>query len=283
MNGKINYLKESSITIYNIIHDGPYDRKTIHRHNHFEILLFKTGKNGCQIIDFKEYEITSQSIFIITPGQAHQLKCLPEEKGLVIKFTKEFLELSVLPSQINWFFKLQTNPKIVLDTLQFDKLYIRVEKIKELYDDTTSTFKLQKLQKLFGLILFELLELIPDKIEFGRKENVSYEFMSLVVDNFKEIRLVNKYAKLLSTPINKLEKEVKKHFGRSPIHIINELLIIEIKRMLLIEKLTHKEIAFMLKFDSQSSYTRFVKTHTKMTPTDLKKDIQKNKFISFGN
>ncbi|WP_109302401.1 AraC family transcriptional regulator [Aquimarina sp. AU474] len=266
--------KEFSIHIKTINYNCTYDFDTPYRKDYFEILLFKTGNGGSKIIDFEEYKIIDRCAFIITPGQVRLLKCDPKDNGICIQFTREFLELSILPPQLNWFFKFLVNPKIDLDEVQFGKLYFYFEKIKELYQ-SSSTFKLQKLQKLFGLIFFKFLEIIPNKVELNAKEYVPFEFMSLAVENFRKIRLVKKYAELLNISVNNLEKQVKKHFGRTPLSIINELLVIEIKRLLLVEKFSHKEITFILSFDSQASYTRFVKTHTNMTPTKLKEVLRK--------
>lgn len=283
INTKMHLLKSSeeepSIVVKNINHKNQSDSTVLQRRNYFKVLLFKVGNGGSQIIDFKEYKITNHSAFIITPGQVHLLKRNQEENGILIQFTREFVELSILPSQLHWFLKFQANPKMDLDPSQFEKLYFYSGKLKELYE-SSSILKIQKLQKLFGLVFFKFLEFIPDEVTLDKKESVSYEFMSLVVDKFREIRLVKKYAKLLNTPINKLEKEVKIHYGKSPLSIINELLVIEVKRLLLINKLSHKEISFTLNFDSQSSYTRFIKAHTNLTPTELKKRLEiKNKII----
>ena len=263
---------ESAIIVKKTNYENTLDLTVISKNNYFEILLYKIGNGGKHVIDFKEYEITNGSVFIITPGRLHLLKRNPGENGIIIQFTKEFLELSILPSQLDWFLKFYTNPKLSLDSFQLDKLYFYFEKIKELYD-SSSILKFQKLQKLFGFILFKLLEFIPDEVKLDKKGSISYEFMSLTIEKFKEIRLVKKYAELLNTPINKLEKEVKMHYGKSPLKIINELLVIEIKRLLIFNKLSHKEISFTLNFDSQSSYTRFIKAHTGKTPTELKKDL----------
>ncbi len=265
--------QEFSITVNCINNKHPDEFIELHRRDYFEILLFKIGQGGCQIIDFKEYDISNHSAFIITPGQLRLLKKHPEENGIFIQFTKSFLELSIAPSLLDWFFRLQTNHKINLTLSQFEKLYSYFEKLKELYE-SSGNFQFQKLQKWFGLVFFEFLDCVPDKPKLYKKQDLPYEFMWLAHGNFREIRLVKGYAQLLDTNINKLEIEVKKHFGKSPSSIINELLIIEIKRLFLLGKLSHKEIAFGLNFDSPSSYSRFIKTQTEMTPTELKKRIR---------
>ena len=264
---------EFSIAVKNINYKSSHDFTVLHRHDYFEILLFKKVDVCYQIIDFKEYKITNHSAFIIMPGQVHLIKNKPQKNGILIQFTKEFLELSIVPSVLNWFIKFQTNQELDLTESEFGKLYAYFEKLKEIYE-SSSHFKFQKLQKFFGLIFFELLEHVPDKSESYKKQDLSYKFMWLANENFREMRLVKKYAKLLDCNINKLEKQVKIHFGKSPLNIINELLLVEIKRLFLLSKLTHKEIAYKLNFDSQSSYSRFIKTHTQMTPTALKKSLE---------
>jgi AraC-like DNA-binding protein len=272
----------SSIVVKSIGHKNDYNFKVPHRHNYFEIMLFKFGNGGSQIIDFEEFSISSNCLYIINPGQVHLVNRLPEEDGLVIQFTKMFLELSILPIHLDWFLPFMTNPKKELSDIQFDVLYTYFEKMEEIYR-STSAFKYQKLQKLFGLFFFYFLEIISENIKLEKKDDTSSKFISLVTERFRDIRLVKKYAELLNIPINKLVIQVKKHFGKSPLHIINELLLVEIKRLLLLDKLSHKQIAFMLNFDSQASYTRFVKMNTDKTPTQLKKEIQAKTQITFIN
>ena len=73
--------------------------------------------------------------------------------------------------------------------------------------------------------------------------------------------------------MKKLTTEVRKRYGKSPLQIIHELLFVEIKRMLRVDGLTHKEISYRLNFDDQSSYTRFVRKMGDMTPTQLKQAL----------
>lgn len=44
----------------------------LHRHDFFFILALKKGL-GCHVIDFTSYEVSNNSIFLMRPGQVHQL------------------------------------------------------------------------------------------------------------------------------------------------------------------------------------------------------------------
>jgi AraC family transcriptional activator of pobA len=267
-----NHQEIKPIIVKNISEINGVEFNSQNRKDYFRVLLFRKG-NGKRIsIDLKEYLITDFTIFIISPGQLFYFDQNNSNTGLFIKFTKEFLSFSVLPAGLHWFLKFYINSKIILSTLQFDKLYSYFEQIGKVFH-SNSIFQLKKSQKFLGLAFFELIEHIPKKSDFNAKEGISYQFMSLVLENLYNFRLVKNYAELLHLNLNRLEKEIKDHYGKSPSSIINELLVIEIKRLLLIGKQTHKEIAFTLNFDSQSSYSRFIKLHTGLTPTALKNDL----------
>lgn len=263
------------IVVKDIAHKNSYDFSVTHRHDYFEILLFEKGDGGKHLIDFTEYKIATHNLFLIGLGQVHLLKRKPTENGILIQFSLEFLEISLLPYQINWFYIFQANPQITLSNQQFENLFAHFKEIKKIYDEN-SNHKCEKLQKLFALLFFEIIEFTEEGVQLKKSNDVSYKFMILVLDTFKETRIVSHYSKLLNVPINKLVHEVKIHFGKSPLEIINKILLVEVKRLLVVERMSHKEIAYALNFDSQASYSRFIKAHTQKTPTDLKKYLATN-------
>lgn len=78
------------------------------------------------------------------------------------------------------------------------------------------------------------------------------------------------YADALGISSNKLGLETKRTLGKSPLKIIHHALILEIKRQLVFENKSHKQLAFDCYFDDLSTYSRFVKGQTGMNPTELK-------------
>ncbi len=265
---------QESFVVEPIDYKNPYDFSILHRHSYFEILLFKHGEGGKQIIDFEEFSITPKSIFIVSPGQVHLVKRKPAEKGMLIQFTKEFMSQCSAPLYVNLVQKFREFPKIELDNIQFRKLDLIFKELMDIYEKK-SPMKPQKLIHLTGFLLFELFELLPQKTSVNKSSRLAREFMSLVEEQFSSVRNLKDYSELLHVPASKLSTDVKKYFGKSPLQLIHEELLIEIKRLLIVEKLSHKEIVFKLNFDSHSSYTRFVKTHTALTPTQLKSEISK--------
>lgn len=258
----------NDIVVRDIKHKNSYNSNTIHRHNYYEVFMFnRADGDSMQIIDFCKYQIESDSIYIVAPGQVHLMKRLSDDNGILIQFTKEFLSESILPMHIDWYSRFMTNPVINIPTEISEQLFSYISKLKEIYN-TESAYKKQKLQKMFGLIFFTILEFTKD--QKYNSNNLAYLFITEVEKRFREIRIVKQYANNLNVTVSKLEGEVKKHFGKTPLQIINEILLTEIKRILITENISQKEITHRLNFDSQASYTRFIKRNTDLTPTELK-------------
>lgn len=261
------------ITVERIDYANPYDYKKLHRHDYFEFLLFNEGHGGKQIIDFEEFEITSKSIYLVLPGQVHLMKRLPNENGLLIQFSKTALRQSIAPYKINHTLQFSAINTIKLSDEQFITLNELFKKLKAVCH-SSSFLKPYKLIHLLGLIILEIIEIIAARKNSALiNNNCAYRFMHAVETHFKEIQTVKDYSILLNIPINKLTSKVKTHLGKSPLEIIHEALLIEIKRMMLVEQYSHKEICHELNFDSQSSYSRFIKKHTSLSPSMLKEQL----------
>ena len=262
-----------SIQIVDVKHNPMYDYKKKHRHDYFEFILFEKGGEGSQLIDFVEYPISGKALDIVMPNQVHLLKRFNEDNGIILQFTKEFLHSSLLLSHIDFTSSLRMNPHTKLTSENFDTLFDSFKKLKRLYN-SDKKFKTQQLRHLFAYVFYQVLDVLPKKSEAMVRDNLINQFIDLVECNFKVNRTVAFYANKLNVSLSKLNTELKEKVGKTPLQVIHGLLILEIKRLLMIEQLTHKEISYRLNFDSQSSYSRFVLKNLGCKPSELKEQLQ---------
>jgi len=61
----------------------------LHRHDFFFIIALQKG-TGTHEIDFITYEVSDNSIFIMRPGQVHQLQLSADAAGYIIEFNTAF-------------------------------------------------------------------------------------------------------------------------------------------------------------------------------------------------
>lgn len=251
--------------------ENPYNVNQTHRHNYFEVILFSSG-GGNQIIDFKKTEIKSNQISIILPKQIHSLKRDKNTKGIVIQFS-----IDSLAGNKTYYYKLlnfiKIDSTIILDKNRFDEIFTIIKLVKKRFEVIDQN-NLELIERYLFLLLAELFQIYKTENNFKINE-ISSRFLELLEDNFVNERKITDYSSKLGISSKSLNNTLLKHLGKNTIQLIHERMIIEIKRLCMDENLSLKEIAYRLNFDSQATFTRFVKKHTSELPTELKASVAK--------
>lgn len=269
----INSKYHKGIVVDKISHT-PYDSTQIHRHNYYEMLLFARGNGGTHIIDFDNHAIKNQSLYTIGPGQIHLLKNKPGSQGIYIQFTKEFLQLNFSPLHGKWMHLIERYPEIIFDDIKFTELFSLFEAMQATFD-SHSELAFYKVVNYVGLLLAEVAEFIraAPQYQANQPNSIASRFVWLVQQNIRQKRSVQEYADLINISATRLTRQIRQSLDKSPKEMIQEYLFLEIKRLLTVGELSHKEIAFALNFDSQNSYNRFIGKYTACTPSELKQQL----------
>ncbi len=273
----INPKFHKGIVVDTIAHKNPYDAQQVHRHNYYEILIFKKANGGTQIIDFNSFEIKESAYYMVHPGQIHLIKNLLVKEGISIQFTKEFITLNFTAQEQDWIQGLQGYSEVLCSKNRFHTIAQLSETLHAVFEEK-SQYGFDKVLSYFRLLLIEFLESSTDsrKEMKGNSNSIGSHFVAMVQEHFREIRNVQDYAKRMHMSPQKLNASLKKGLGKSAKDIIQAQLLLEIKRLLLVGELTHKEIFIHLNFDSQNSYNRFIDKQTGLTPTKLKDQLIQN-------
>lgn len=269
----INTLK-GSCSVNPINHENNFEFTKIHRHTYFEIFLIVKSNGGKHIIDFNKYDIEDKCLYIVAPDQIHLMQRKDMENGLLLQFKNSYLLSGFARTRPDWLFALQTNPKTKLNDKQFYEIYELLLKLKRLIA-SDKDFKGEIQHHFFMYLIFEIMEILKSKPSSQVKNKKVYQFLEFAEKDFKTNRNITSYAQQVGISVNNLTLEVKKILGKTPLQIIHNMLITEIKRLLITQDITHKEISYLLNFDSQSSYTRFVSRKLNCKPSELKAELEK--------
>ena len=247
---------------------NPYDFTKEHRHKYFEIILFKNG-GGKQWIDFKEISVQDYSCYIILPGQVHLLKRAADSLGSIIQFQESEIESSCLRNYL-----LFSSQPIIFDNSgeKFAKIIPYLDLIRNMQKNAEHVLKLG-CRHLLQAFLFQLLG-IKDEIEACKETEVlHYQFVQMVEENFIKYQTVQEYALQLQITEKKLTTLTKKHFGITPLQLIHNRIVLESKRLLAFKNISCKEVAYQLGFASPSSFNRFIKDKTGLSPNALRDSL----------
>ncbi|MDF3027210.1 MAG: transcriptional regulator, AraC family [Fluviicola sp.] len=248
--------------------DGKSINHDLHRHTYFFILAIRNG-SGKHEIDFIDYPVGDHMIFILRPGQVHQLNLDKNSRGFLMEFNSEFYFQTDTASKQR-FGKATSKSFCSLAQLRFDRLYDILAAIHTEYIHKQAGYS-DVIRANMDIFFIEYLResKSPDQ---RRITSFSYEqerfeaFQELLETNVVSHIPVIRYAEMLGLSVYQLNRIAKNVAGKTVSELINDQLILESKRSLLATLSQVKDIAYSLGFEDVSYFIRFFKKHTGSSP-----------------
>jgi AraC-like DNA-binding protein len=240
----------------------------IHRHDFFFILALQKG-TGSHEIDFMSYSVVDNSVFMLRPGQVHQLALKAGCIGYLLEFNIGFY-----------------HPKDKLSVQRLrkatNKVYCRLEtgRFEKLHNILTNIFlEFSSREDGYPEIIKANLDIFF--IEFTRQsqnpkgqsttvnaytQDRFEEFLELMENNITTHKLVSQYIDLMNLSSYQLNEITKSTVDKTASELINEHIILEAKRYLQATPSQIKDIADLLGYEDVSYFIRFFKKHTGYSP-----------------
>lgn len=257
------------LVVESIDYNNPYDYKALHRHDYFELIIVNKGK-GKQIIDFESYDIGKEELYMIYPGQVHLMN-RDTAQGTLIQFRKDLFEYIHPIKHYHLYFQ---GGYIPCTSQVFEEIYNTANKIKNIIKCSNPTqYANQKAYSYLQIILLTIAELNAASLNNEKDVHIVDEYLSLLTDNIHNKKKVSEYSAIMGRSADKINESCKSSLGKTALELIHEELILEIRRLLLLNEYSFKEIAYELNFDSQGNFNAFVKSKTGMTPGALQQSV----------
>ena len=245
----------------NVSDDKQVEVPFSHRHFFYAVYWIHQG-SGIHDIDFEQYEIKPNRIFFVKPEQIHFLHNDTMMEYSALQFTEEFMSCS------DTGYQTEEREIAVCHDLTLEEQERMEILFKQISAEAVSglEYSTALIQSEINTLLLDLERIGLDKRRYTALPDLLLKYRMLVEKQYTATRLVQKYAGQLGVSANYLNVLVRKYLGKSALNLINERVILEIKRRLLRTKKGVSEIAYELGFDELSYFSRFFKRHTGMTP-----------------
>jgi AraC-like DNA-binding protein len=100
------------------------------------------------------------------------------------------------------------------------------------------------------------------------------KFNLLVESHYHEFHQVQDYADMLHKSPKTISNLFSKYSEKSPLEVIHERIVLEIKRLLLFSEMTAKEIGREVGFSEFSNFSRFFKKYTTLSPSKYRETFR---------
>lgn len=252
-----------------------------HLHPFYEIIWFQEG-TGIHTVDFCQYEVKTNSIFFLAPGQVHHFDTNTDYKGVIIKIRSEYMKSD--DGQTNLFLKyndfrtFDASPYYCVDDATAHELDLVLEAMNK-EQSHPNAFGAKDLQRCLVWIFMIAVQ------RSGRSEGefrldllkpshrLFVLFRRKLEQEFMHIHTVNEYAEALNVTTRTLCKSVSECAHRTPLSFINERLLLEAKRMLLYTDMMVKEISYNLGFEDPSYFIKFFKRELGILPSEYRENM----------
>ena len=237
-------------------------------------------------INLKRFSVRENSLFLYTPGNIVRVANISKEEKEMVHFIVVAISSDLMSSTRFDFNKLYDeslhlleNPSVVLSEQEKNlcKSYLSlINEISELKIPNTKESVTSLISSIFYLMgaLWgnRVTEAIKNQDEGSiRSKAVLENFLKLVRDYHTKERNLSFYAdKLFLTP-KYLSKLIKTISGKSAHEWIDSFVILEAKNLLKYSDMSIKSIVYELNFPNQTTFYRFFKTKTGMTPSEYRK------------
>jgi len=249
-----------------------------HRHSHlFQILCIYKGNAEIKL-DEKQYCIDNNWAVLIPSGTVHGFHFSPNTQGVVLTFAEHILTTEKVIKEQGAFEHLLQAPNLVSfnqNTPLFSQLQHYIEQIKIEFTLTEKHYNLttEWLVKIALITIGRQLEYSQKNTEPNRKNSrILTTFKELLEQNVSQQWSVKEYASQLNTSTSTLNRLCNEMTGTSTKKLIQQRLMLEIKRRIIYTQESLEQIAYRLGFKDVGYFSRFFKLHEGVAPKKYRQD-----------
>ncbi|MBK7873142.1 MAG: helix-turn-helix domain-containing protein [Saprospiraceae bacterium] len=248
----------------------------LHKHDFYFILALEQGQ-GIHEIDFIRYDVHDNAMFILRPGQVHQLQLTAESSGYLLEFDNFFYQPKNTITEQRWKKAISQN-YCKIEESRFKKLLSFLSNIFSEYITKQEGYQ-EAIKANLDLFFIELVRQSQDPKQISQSisaytQERYEELLRLLEANIVELKQVSQYAELLNLSVYQLNAITKASVGKTTTDLINEQIILEAKRYLLATPNQIKDIAWHLGYEDTSYFIRFFKKQTGHSPDAFRKHFK---------
>lgn len=232
-------------------------------------------------IDLKEYEITKNTLTLISSGiiqASHQRRDL---RAHIIILSSDFLrDIHIdVKDVIPIYMHMKENPCMEILPEETEELIKYYNMIQAAVESKYEIYKEEIVSNLVQAFMYQFSNIITGHMPLASKTGSTAKnrrdvffgkFMELLSQYHKTERSVGFYAEQLHITPKYLSSLIKEVSGKSAAQWIDDYVIVEAKNLLKFSDLSIQEISYQLNFSNQSFFGKFFKHHTGQSPREYK-------------
>ncbi len=245
----------------------------------FYVILLCTENQGKYNINFIDYTMNKGTLFTLRKENIHKFY-KGDPKGLLLVFTEDFIlnHSNKLEASKTFllFNEMLASPKLQLEEEQYKDITTLVNLIKEEYFENKDSYSSEILRSYVQVLITKLFRIkSKDKTIFEDHKYLSMflQLQALVEKDCFNHKKVAHYAKLMAVTSKTLNNVTQSIIHKSAKAFINEIVIIQSKRIIANSNDSLTEIAFKVGFNDPTNFFKYFRKYTGVSPSQFRESF----------
>lgn len=242
-----------------------------HRINSYAILIITKGR-GVHDVDFEQYPLIAGDCLLISPDRIRRFNLQNHLEGYLVLFPVSFFDRHYSADNsesLSQLFNIFTAPTKYTAREINDSFLVQIRQELKSKD---FGFSEPIIASVLSIFLFKLKALNQVFTKPSDQQNFVHfnRFTKMVTQQFHQSRNAKIYADQLNISYKHLNELCKQFTQKTAKTIIDEYLLLEMKRLLSSTDLPIKEIAKKCGFEDPTNFVKYFKKFTALTPAKFR-------------
>lgn len=265
------------VELSEILQKKPKDHNQFDHHKvSFFIIVIISESTGKHTINYNTHTFNKGTVFTLRKNSIHKFH-KSNAKGKFIVFTENFVMHNSDKTETVKLFRLFNemlgSPKLQLNDNNYHEVNTLIQLIKKEYSEIYDNHSIEIIRNLIQVLIHKLFRLkSKGNNNLGEKKYHSQfiRLQELIENECFENRKVSHYAKKMGVTSRTLNNITQNVINKSAKSFIDDILIFQIKRLIMNSSLSFTEIAYQTGFDEPTNFFKYFKKQTGLSPKQFK-------------
>ena len=269
------------VTYEDILKKSPTDHNQFKFHKvSFYVLLLITQNDCTHNLNFKDYQLKKGTLITLRKNNIHKFY-KSKAKGVLLVFTENFivnhsnkLDASKLFLLFN---EMLASPKIQLNEVEYNEIVTLINLIREEYSNVNDIYSPNIVRKFIQILVIKLFRIkSQDNVVFANSKYLSMflEFQTLIEKHCFDYKKVSFYAKKMGFTTKTLNNVTQSIVQKTAKSLINDIVIIQSKRLIINSQDSLTEISYQVGFDEPTNFFKYFIKYAGVSPSQFRATYQ---------
>ena len=277
VNSKTSRFQFDCISYEELLKKRPSDHSQFEFHKlSFYVILLFTDKNGKYNLNFNDYDFKKGSLFTLRKDNIHKFYN-KKANGELLIFTEDFIlnhtnEIEASKTFL-LFNEMLASPKLQLDKGEYNEVMTLINLIKKEYSESKDDYSLSIIRSYIQVIITKLFRIkAKDQLVFDDHKYLAMylQLQGLIEKECFRHKKVSFYAQQMGVTAKTLNNVTQSILHKTAKNLINEIVILQSKRLIINSNDSLTEIAYQVGFVDPTNFFKYFRKYAGVSPRQFK-------------